>query len=39
LDPEVVRLHDLRKGDIVKAVLLGVLKGSRNEEESGENGE
>lgn len=33
LDPTVVRLHDLRKGDVVKTVLLEVVKGPRDETE------
>jgi len=36
LDQTVVDLHDLRKGDRIKIVLLSVLKQPRNEEESGE---
>jgi hypothetical protein len=40
LDPTVVRLHDIQKGDIVKAMILEVRKAPRpddeNEPESGE---
>lgn len=32
LDPVVVSLHDLRKGDTVKAMLLEVVKAPREEE-------
>lgn len=32
LDSTVVKLHDLRKGDIVKAMLVEVRRGPRDEE-------
>ena len=31
LDPVIVGLHDLRKGDLLKAVLLEVIKAPREE--------
>jgi hypothetical protein len=33
LDPTVVRLHDIRKGDIVKAMILEVHKAPRADDE------
>lgn len=33
LDPVIVGLHDLRKGDLLKAVLLEVIKAPREEGE------
>jgi hypothetical protein len=32
LDPTVVRLHDLQKGDTIKAILLEVIKTPRENE-------
>lgn len=32
LDPVIVGLHDLRKGDTIKAVLLDVIKAPREDE-------
>lgn len=39
LDLVVVGLHDLRKGDTIKAILLEVIKAPRDEEESQETKE
>lgn len=36
LDPVVVDLHDLKKGDTIKAVLLDVIKAPREEEKDEE---
>lgn len=33
LDPVVVGIHDIQKGDTIKAVLLEVIKQPRDEEE------
>jgi hypothetical protein len=33
LDPTVVRLHDLQKGDTIKAVILEVIRAPRPDDE------
>lgn len=35
LDPEVVRIHGIEKGDVVKAMLTQIIKGPRDEEQEG----
>jgi hypothetical protein len=39
LDPTVVRLHDIQKGDIVKAVILELRKAPRPDEPVSDRGE
>ena len=36
LDPTIVRLHDLKKGDTIKAIILEVIKAPRENDEVNE---
>lgn len=38
LDPTAVRLHDIQKGDIIKAKILELRKGARSDELTEEDG-